>query len=97
MKDNNHFYHIFWFIVGLCAFGMSLTIFLILHLPEKAAERVADTALIFWLSTAVAGGIGYLLGSNATQNKKSLNETVLTTPDVPGTTTIISEPKTTTE
>lgn len=94
-KDNTHFYHVFWFIVGLCAFGAALTVFLITYLPEKSAERVADTALIFWLSTAVSGGIGYLLGSNATQNKKNTNETILQTPENSGTTTttIVSEPK----
>lgn len=92
-ESNNHFYHIFWFIVGLCAYGMMLTVFLIVYLPPKIAERFADTALIFWLSTAVSGGIGYLLGSNATQAKKNANETTLTTPELPGTTTIISEPK----
>lgn len=91
---DKHFYHIFWFIVGLCGFGAFLTIFLIVWLPVKTAERVADTALIFWLSTAVGGGIGYLIGSSMSQNKKA-NETILQTPDNPGgtTTTIISEPQ----
>jgi len=94
-KGNNHFFHVFWFISGLCFFGMILTIFLIIYMPIKTAERIADTALIFWLSTAVSGGIGYLLGSNATRDKKGTNETVLQTPENSGTTTttIISEPK----
>lgn len=96
-ETNNHFYHVFWFIVGLCSFGALFTVFLVIYLPEKVAERIADTALIFWLSTAVSGGIGYLLGSNATQNKKSANETILTTPEASGTTTIITEPKTQTD
>lgn len=94
-ENNNHFYHVFWFIVGLCSFGAGFTIFLVVYLPEKTAERVADTALIFWLSTAVAGGIGYLLGSNASQVKKMGSETTLNTPtDTDTKTTIISEPKT---
>ncbi len=63
--DYLHFKMIFWFIVGICTFGASLTIFLIVWLPPKDAVRIADTALIFWLSTAVAGGIGYLIGSSA--------------------------------
>lgn len=71
MKDN-HFYHVFWFIVGLVSFGAGFTIFLVMYLPPQVSERVADTALIFWLSTAVSGGIGYLLGSNATQKKQEL-------------------------
>ena len=66
-KDHFHFKHIYWFIVGLCIFGALLTIFLIVYLPAQAAQRVADTALIFWLSTAVSGGIGYLIGSSAKQ------------------------------
>lgn len=61
--ERDHFYHIFWFIVGLCSFGAFLTIFLIMYLPIEEAKRVADTALIFWLSTAVSGGIGYLIGN----------------------------------
>jgi hypothetical protein len=71
-ESNNHFYHVFWFIVGLVAFGAAFTIFLVVYLPPQVSERVADTALIFWLSTAVSGGIGYLLGSNATQKKQDL-------------------------
>lgn len=67
-RESNHFNHIFWFIVGLCAFGAGLTIFLVVYLPAEAAQRIADTALIFWLSTAVSGGIGYLIGSSAKQS-----------------------------
>lgn len=86
-KDNTHFFHIFWFIVGIVGYGMILTIFLIVYLPEKIAERFADTALIFWLSTAVSGGIGYLLGSNAT-DKKGSGELTAQQPESKGTTTI---------
>lgn len=89
MKD--HFRHIYWFIVGLVAYGAFLTIFLIIHLPEKAAERVADTALIFWLSTAVAGGIGYLIGNSAKASNKGAGEPGSTTAEISA--TIHSEPK----
>lgn len=92
-SDSNHFNHVFWFIVGICAFGGGLTVFLIIWLPEKSSERVADTALIFWLSTAVSGGIGYLLGSNAQQAKKQANETTISTPDDQSKTTLIQEPQ----
>lgn len=71
-ENNNHFFHIFWFIVGLVTFGAGFTIFLVMYLPPQVSERVADTALIFWLSTAVSGGIGYLLGSSVTQKKQDL-------------------------
>jgi len=67
---NDHFEKIFWFIVGVCAFGAFLTVFLILVMPQPIAERIADTALMFWLSTAVSGGIGYLLGSSAPKSKQ---------------------------
>lgn len=60
----DHFKMIFWFIVGLTAFGMFLSIFLIMVFPSETAARFGDTALIFWLSTAVSGGIGYLIGSS---------------------------------
>jgi len=78
-QKDTHFDKIFWFICGLCGFGAILTIFLIIYLPAQIAERIADTALIFWLSTAVSGGIGYLLGSSAPQTKNK--------PTTPGTTT----------
>lgn len=68
MKDR--FPYIFWFIVGLCVFGAGLTVFLIVYLPPEPSQRVADTALIFWLSTAVAGGIGYLIGNSAKSGAK---------------------------
>jgi len=60
-----HFDKIFWFIVSLTSFGAMLTVFLIIYLPEEDSKRVADSSMIFWLSTAVGGGIGYLLGSSA--------------------------------
>lgn len=69
METKDHFEKIYWFIVGLCGFGAFLTIYLINTLPNKDAVRVADTALIFWLSTAVSGGIGYLIGSSANRSK----------------------------
>lgn len=74
MNNNNetHFIHLFWFVVGLVSFGAAFSIFLIVYLPGQVAERIADTALIFWLSTAVSGGIGYLLGASATQKKQDL-------------------------
>lgn len=79
-NNDKHFDKVYWFIVGLCVFGAILTIFLIMYLPKAESTRIADTALIFWLSTAVSGGIGYLLGSNASMIKKPAD-----TP--PGTTT----------
>ena len=69
MKDSN-FDKIYWFIVGLCSFGAAFSVFLVIFLPPEAAQRIADTALIFWLSTAVAGGIGYLIGNSAKNTNK---------------------------
>ena len=75
MYTDKNFDKLFWFIVGLCIFGAILTIFLIVYLPNAESVRIADTALIFWLSTAVAGGIGYLLGGTASKAKNP-NESV---------------------
>lgn len=65
-RDSNehHFRFIFWFIVFLTAFGMFLTIYLMIRFKGEVAERFADQAMIFWLTTAVGGGIGYLIGSS---------------------------------
>lgn len=82
--NNSHFDKIFYFIVGLCSFGAFLTIFLILQMPQAVAERIADTALIFWLSTAVSGGIGYLLGSSAPKTKQA-GQTGTTTAEISAT------------
>ena len=71
MSTDKNFDKLFWFIVGLCIFGAILTIFLIIYLPGTESVRIADTALIFWLSTAVAGGIGYLLGGTAMKPKNT--------------------------
>lgn len=91
MKDA-HFDKIFWFIVGLCTYGASLTIFLIIYLPAEAAQRVADTALIFWLSTAVSGGIGYLIGNSAKNVGKTTPDGT-TTADISISTSTTNEPK----
>lgn len=84
METRDHFEKIFWFIVGLCLFGAFLTIYLINKLPAEDAVRVADTSLIFWLSTAVSGGIGYLIGSSANKSKvvPSSGETGTTSVDL---------------
>ncbi len=64
-KNQDHFVMIYWFIVGLCIFGAAFTVFCIYYLPKEQSGRMADTSMIFWLSTAVSGGIGYLIGSSA--------------------------------
>lgn len=77
-EKDPHFDKIFWFIVGLCSFGAILTIFLIIYMPKPVSERIADAALIFWLSSAVGGGIGYLLGNSASKTKtNSIGATTL--------------------
>ena len=91
-KENKHFMAVFWFIVGLCAFGAAYSVFLIIYLPVKVAERLADTSQIFWLSTAVGGGIGYLIGSSANQQKKPDTGTVISAADEGTKTTVIQEP-----
>lgn len=63
-QGTDHFKMIFWFIVGITLFGMFLSVFLIMVFPKDVAARFGDTTLIFWLSTAVSGGIGYLIGSS---------------------------------
>lgn len=61
---NTHFDKIFWFIVGLTAFGAFFTVWLLIRFKGEVAERFADQAMIFWLTSAVGGGIGYLIGSS---------------------------------
>lgn len=73
---------IFWFIVGITLFGMFLSIFLIMVFPKDVAARFGDTTLIFWLSTAVSGGIGYLIGSSV---QKTSSGTGTTTAEVSAT------------
>jgi len=64
MDENKHFSMIFWFIVGLCGFGALFTMACVFIPIPKTNERFADQALVFWLSTAVGGGIGYMIGSS---------------------------------
>lgn len=66
MKDENQFQYIFWFIVGVVAFGAGLSVYA-MYLDKT---RI-DIVLTFWLSTAVAGCIGYLIGSSAKPPKKT--------------------------
>lgn len=88
--SKDHFDKIFWFIVGLTVFGAFLSIFLIMVFPKDTAARFGDTALIFWLSTAVSGGIGYLIGSSV---QKVSSTSGSTTAEMSA--TITTEPKTT--
>lgn len=68
---NDHFNKIFWYIVYLTSFGMGFTVWLLLRFSGDSAERFADQAMIFWLTSAVGGGIGYLIGSSMNRNKPS--------------------------
>lgn len=72
----DHFNKIYWFIVLLTLFGMGFTVWLLIRFKADAAERFADQAMIFWLTSAVGGGIGYLIGSsmNKGNNKPSVPE-----------------------
>lgn len=85
---DNHFRYIFWFICGVTAFGMFMSVFVIVVFPKDMAARFADVALIFWLSTAVSGGIGYLIGSSVGKTKEIPAGT--TTADISA--TITTEP-----
>ncbi len=56
---SDHFYYIYWFIVGICIFGAAISVYAV----GIDSTRI-DIVLTFWLSTAVSGGIGYLIGSS---------------------------------
>lgn len=85
-----HFNKIFWYIVFLTAFGMGFTIWTLIRFQGETAERFADQAIIFWLTSAVGGGIGYLIGSS--MNRSPIKSTGATT-DVTETTTTTTETK----
>jgi hypothetical protein len=76
--NNHHFKFIFWFIVFLTSFGMFLTVYLMVRFKGEVAERFADMSMVFWLTTAVGGGIGYLIGSS--MNKPVENKITNTSP-----------------
>lgn len=97
MKEGTRFIYIYWFCVSIVFFGAGLTIFLIVWLTPEAAQRVADTAIIFWLSTGVSGVMGYLIGSSAkTEKGKAGGDTGTTTAEFTAsvTTEPVQEPKT---
>lgn len=90
--EDGHFKHIYWFIVALTAFGAFLTVYIITIYPKELSSRFADTGLIFWLSTAVSGGIGYLIGSSAMQRNRPTAPPGTVQADVSA--TITSQPET---
>lgn len=92
--NDHHFDKIYWFIVFLTAFGMFLTIYLMIRFKGDVAERFADQAMIFWLTSAVGGGIGYLIGSsmNKPTQAKQTAQPGTTTADISA--TITTESKT---
>lgn len=94
--NDKHFNKIFWFIVGLATFGAAFTIYLLVRFKGEVAERFGDQMMIFWLSTAVNGGIGYLLGSSASTNKTTTKQPPdgTTTADISATITTETKEKT---
>lgn len=93
--EEKRFNKTFFFIVGLALFGAGFTIYLLVRFKGDAAERFADQAMIFWLTTAVGGGIGYLLGSSATKipTKGNTPSSGTTTADISATITTETKPE----
>jgi len=88
---DNHFNKIFWFIVGICVFAAGYSVFLVLFLNEKAAERIGDTSIMFWLSTGAGGGIGFLIGASVGQLKAKTAQPAGTTAEINATITNVPE------
>lgn len=89
MNEGQNFNKIYWFIVLMTAFGMFFTIYLLIRFKGEVAERFADQSMMFWLSTAVSGGIGYLIGNSMNKSNSK--------PPTPGTTTVDISATATTE
>lgn len=78
MNQNSHFDKLYWFCVGLTAYGL-LFLAALVWIPIPADNvRFADVILGFITGSLVMAAISFLLGGNAPTPKKS--------PD-PGTTT----------
>ena len=84
MESKDHFEKIYWFVVGLCLFAATLSIYVITIDRSHIAM-----VLTFWLSSGASGGIGYLIGSSM---KTKQNAPGTATVDIQATTS--SEPKT---
>lgn len=97
MADNNdnHFNKIFWFIVCLTGFGAFFSVWLLIRFKGDVAERFADQSMIFWLTSAVGGGIGYLIGSsmNKPTQPKPGSSPGTTTADISATITTETKPE----
>lgn len=72
-SEENRFNKTFWFIACLTGFGMFFSVYILIRFKGDTAERFGDQLIIFWLTTAVSGGIGYLLGSSAAKIPGKLN------------------------
>lgn len=66
--NDSHFKWIFWFVVLITGFGMFFSIYILITFKGEVAERFADQLLMFWMPTAVASGIGYLIGNSVNKN-----------------------------
>jgi hypothetical protein len=73
-NKDKHFDYIFWYVAAITAFGAGFSVFCMVWFEKEVSERFADVALIFWLSTGVSGGIGYLLGSSASKRNNNSKE-----------------------
>lgn len=92
-QDNISPNKIFWFVVYLATFGMGFTIYLLTRFKGEVAERFADQAMIFWLTTAVGGGIGYLIGSSMHRNREQQNTAAPGTTKTDISATVVTETK----
>jgi hypothetical protein len=78
----------------LTVFGAFFSIYLLIRFKGDVAERFADQGMIFWLTSAVGGGIGYLIGSsmNKPPAKQATSTPGTTTADISATITTEAKP-----
>lgn len=92
MEQNSHFDKLYWFCVGIVAYGMLfLTALVWMPIPVDNI-RFADVILGFITGSLVTGAIGFLLGGTAPTNKKP-TDSGTTTADITASITTESKDK----
>ncbi len=69
MKNETHFEKLYWFCVGIVAYGMIFLTCLVWVRIPKENIRFADVILGFITGSLVTGAIGFLLGGTAPTKK----------------------------
>jgi prolipoprotein diacylglyceryltransferase len=74
-QNNPHFDKIYWYIIMITVLSFAYIFYFSLVVVPDKNQHTVDFVVAFLLGTLVGSGVGYLLGGNPAQAKKTSDTT----------------------